>query len=98
MIYQLREYRISEASMDEWLAVWSSAIRPLRVRLGFEVVTAWVDPERQLFSWIIGHTGDFDHADKLYFESPERRAVDPDPARFIKEVSLRFISLVSCST
>jgi len=83
--YQLRIYTVKPGEMAEWLAEWSDKIVPLRRRLGFEIVGAWTIDETNRFVWIISHPGpqaweDVDHA---YYSSPERNALDPDPARHL---------------
>ena len=41
--------------------------------------------------WVISHDGDFEAADQAYSTSPERKALDPDPARNIAEVDARLM-------
>jgi hypothetical protein len=35
--------------------------------------------------WILEHDGDFTLADSRYYESPERKAVHPDPVRHLEK-------------
>jgi hypothetical protein len=58
---------------------------PLRRQFGFEILAAWASNEDDTFVWVVGHDGDFAAADREYYASPERAAVDPDPARHILE-------------
>ena len=53
--------------------------------LGFSVVGPWVEREASRFVWIIGYDGDIRAANDAYYASPERAAMDPDPARLIVE-------------
>lgn len=88
MVTQLRDYRIAAGSMDEWVALWRAKVVPIRRSVGFTVAAAWVLEEEDRFIWLLTHPGtwdDFARADERYFASPERAALDPDPARFIEE-------------
>lgn len=69
--------------MREWLEEWRQNVLPLRRRFGFDVLGAWVS--ESTFVWLLGHDADYDAADRAYYESDERRALDPDPARHIAE-------------
>jgi hypothetical protein len=64
---------------------------PLRERFGFRVEGAWTIPETDGFVWVISHDGDFEAADQAYSTSPERKALDPDPARNIAEIDARLM-------
>lgn len=94
MPYQIRDYRITPGAMSDWLDEWGAQILPLRTRLGFEVISAWSNPETNRFVWIIAHDGDFEEADRAYYESPERLGLSPNPARFIEENRSEFVSRV----
>ncbi len=82
--WQLRIYRIAPGAMDAFLDEWRASVRPLRESLGFEVLGPWVG-EDDRFVWLIAHD-DLEAADASYYASPERAALDPDPARLIEEV------------
>jgi hypothetical protein len=41
--------------------------------------------ETNQFVWILEHDGDFEVADSRYYDSPERKAVDPDPVRHLEK-------------
>jgi hypothetical protein len=86
---QLRIYRIEPGRLDDFAREWAGQVRPLRERLGFRVDGAWTVPEEDTFVWIVSHRGpgSFDEANQAYYDSPERKAFDPDPARLIAEVS-----------
>src|SRR5207249_946228 len=93
--WQLRRYKIREGSMDAWLEEWSRHIRPLRERLGFRVVGAWTAGATE-FIWILGYDGplSWTEADLAYYASPERKAIDPNPARHIEAAEEVMISPV----
>ena len=83
MHFQLREYTIEEGRLDDFVEIWRELICPLRVSLGFSVFGPWVDREASRFVWLLGFDGDIRAANERYNSSPERAAMDPDPARLI---------------
>ena len=93
MRFQLRDYRIKPGEMRDWVGEWSAHIRPLREKFGFQVVGAWVLAEQDRFLWILARE-DFEAADRRYYESAERRALDPDPARHLAVIEQHFMEPV----
>jgi hypothetical protein len=94
MTHQLRIYDIQEGALQGFTEVWREQVVPLRKRFGFEIVGAWLVEEANQFVWIIGHD-DFEAADKSYYDSPERAAMDPDPRRLIREADTRLMTSVA---
>jgi hypothetical protein len=82
---QIRIYRIEPGALGKFAQEWREKIAPLRRAFGFEILGAWASEEEETFVWIISHAGDFAEADRAYYLSPERAALDPDPARHILE-------------
>lgn len=82
MTWQLRLYSVREGEWDDWVREWSELIAPLRRELGFEVRGPW-RAEDGRFAWLIGHD-DFDAANQAYYDSPQRAALSPDPARHLE--------------
>ncbi len=74
--------------MEEWLKEWNDKIVPLRQRFGFRIVGAWKSEDGDRFVWILRWDGEgtFEDADQKYYNSPERKAIDPDPARHLLDV------------
>ncbi len=93
MRYQLRDYRISAGSMERFIDAWTAGVVPLRERFGFRFFEVWASPETGRFVWIIGHD-DFEQADEAYYRSPERSALDPDPAQWIEQACEEFVTRV----
>lgn len=93
MRYQLRQCRLEPGSLDQFVEEWRGGVLPLRREFGFEVLGAWVDPEKDCFVWVIRHE-DFETADQTYYGSPQRQALDPNPARLIVEARTRFVEPV----
>ncbi len=91
MQYQLRDYRITPGAMTEFVAEWKAQVVPLRKQAGFEIVSAWSSPETNRFVWIVAHQGDFEEADRIYYASPDRGELSPDPARFLTEARSEFV-------
>jgi hypothetical protein len=85
MEFQLREYRIEEGHLDDFVREWRELVLPLRVSRGFSVFGPWVEREASRFVWIVGYDGDISAANDAYYSSPEREAIDPDPARLVVE-------------
>ena len=86
MQFQLREYVVEDGRLDDFVREWRELVLPLRVALGFSVLGPWIDREGSRFVWMIGFDGDLDAANETYYSSPERAAMDPDPARLIAEI------------
>ena len=87
MATQLRDYRIREGSLDQWVEEWRGRIAPLRRELGFTIERAWVIEDESRFVWLLAHPGDwraFEAADRAYYDSPRRTSLDPNPARLIE--------------
>ena len=82
---QVRVYRIKPGALDSFEREWRQHVLPLRRKFGFEVLGAWASVEDDTFVWIVAHSEDFGTADRAYYASPERAALDPDPARHILE-------------
>ena len=84
MQWQLRMYRVKDGELETFTQEWRDQILPLRRSLGFEVVGPWLSDDGQ-FVWLIGHE-DIESADRTYYKSPERAALDPDPARHLTDI------------
>ena len=84
--WQLRDYGIAEGHLDEFLDAWTRGVLPLRRAAGFEV-QAWTVPGESRFVWLLAYDGPgtFAAGDEAYYDSPERTALDPDPAQWIVE-------------
>ena len=85
MTTQIRVFQIESGSVDAFVAEWRERVAPLRRRFGFEIVSAWASTDDDTFVWLLSHDGDFEQADRAYYASPERAALDPDPARLIQD-------------
>ncbi len=84
MEYELRIYEAKDGELDAFVAEWQEQVVPLRRAAGFDVVGGWRTDDGR-FVWILGFDGDFSAADAAYYESPARRAVEPDPARHLAQ-------------
>jgi NIPSNAP protein len=84
---QLRMYQIAPGKMAEFVREWRSGVVPLRKQFGFHLEGAWVVEGADTFVWIVRYDGDggFADADATYYGSPERKALQPSPARHIVE-------------
>jgi hypothetical protein len=91
MQFQLREYTVEDGRLDDFVREWRELVLPLRQALGFNVLGPWIERESNRFVWMIGFDGDLAAANEEYYASPQRAAMDPDPARLIAEI--RAVSL-----
>ena len=96
MTFQLREYTVKPGEMAEWIEEWRSRVVPLRIKAGFEVLGAWTVDGTDQFVWIIGYGGpkSWQEAEAGYYGSPERKALQPDPARHLAQTSARLMTSV----
>ncbi len=78
-------YTIKPGELDEFAQEWGEKILPLRLQSGFRVLGPWVIDETNQFIWILEHDGNFDIADSRYYDSPDRKKMNPDPARHIQK-------------
>jgi hypothetical protein len=90
---QLREYTIAPGRLDAFAELWNRSVRVLRQKKGFTIEGAWLIPSESRFLWIVSHDGPegWEAADRAYYDSPERKAMDPDPASFIVAKRTLFI-------
>ena len=97
MLVQLRVYTINRGVMDEWVEEWHEHIKPLRLKIGFEILGAWTVTETNQFLWVLSYDGpeSWDSLDQAYHQSKERRAMEPDPARHITRMEHFFMDPVS---
>lgn len=82
---ELRIYTIKPGEMGDWVDEWRRWIAPLRRQAGFEILGAWTIEAENWFVWILRYDGpkSWEEADAAYYASPERAAIQPDPARHI---------------
>ncbi len=86
MVIQLRDYRILEGSLDQFIKEWRTHLAPLRREIGFAIDGPWTVVGESRFVWLLTYPGDwdaFDAADERYCGSPQRSKIRPDPARLI---------------
>ena len=67
-----------------------------REKKGFVIEGAWKIPSEERFVWVVAYDGpdDWEAANRAYYDSPERKAMDPDPASFIVAQRTVFIDSV----
>ena len=82
---QLRIYTVKSGAMEQWLDEWRRLIVPLREKAGFQIVGAWTIEAENRFVWIIRYAGPktWEEAESSYYGSPERAAIQPNPARHL---------------
>ena len=84
--WQLRDYTIKDGESERFIEAWRNGVPALRRRFGFEV-QGWLVPDESRFVWILRYDGpgSFEEADRRYYDSPERLALEPDPAQWVAE-------------
>lgn len=96
MLTQIHIYTINRGGLDEFAAEWREKIKPLREKFGFRVSGGWKIQETHQFVWFLSRddSADWDTQNKAFYQSDERRALDPDPARHIARVEQYFVDSV----
>ncbi len=96
MVSQLRIYIINKGKLDEFVKAWSEGVYQLRLKKGFRIDGAWTIKENNQFVWILSYDGPEDWQTKQdqYYDSPERKALNPDPAQYVGSSEEWFISPV----
>jgi hypothetical protein len=93
---QLRRYTIRRGEGARFAKEWSQSVVPLRAEFGFRA-HGWLVEGGDEFVWILEHDGDraaFGAADKAYYASPQRRSLEPDPARLVADSSHDWVTTV----
>jgi NIPSNAP protein len=95
-VSQLRIYRIADGKLGEFVQEWLAGVVPLRRKMGFTVEGAWTVRGEDRFVWIVSYEGEesFEARNAEYYASPERKALEPNPARLIEESQELIISPV----
>ena len=88
MSVHVGRHRISEGKLDQFVEEWRSGVVPLREAFGFTFLGAWSLPQTHEFVWVVSHEGDFDEANRSYYESAERKSLTPDPAIHIEKATI----------
>lgn len=93
MPLQLRLYTINKGALAQFAQEWDEKIRPLREELGFRIQGVWTCESTNQFIWLMGYDGpsSWDEKDKAYFDSPQRKAMQSDPARHIARMEQYFV-------
>jgi hypothetical protein len=93
VITELREYRVREGAMDDFVQVFTEQVVPLRRRFGFIVEGAWRDDQASRFVWVVSHPAPdgWEAAMAPYLET-RAAEVNPDPGSFLAEVKSSFVA------
>jgi hypothetical protein len=93
MTRQFRLYRIRPGQVEPFLRTWREGVVPLRETYGYTVEGGWSSVDGDRFAWIVVYDGplSWEEAEERYYGSPERAALDPDPASFLEDVQTWFV-------
>jgi hypothetical protein len=96
MPLQLRIYTIKPGAMDIFIRDWKEKIQPLRLEIGCTIPAAWMSREADRFFWLMSYEGAdrWEDMERRYHKSPQRRSMDPDPARNIAHIEHFFLDPV----
>lgn len=97
---QLRIYTINRGKMEEFVRIWRQGVAPIRQKIGFKILGSWVIKENNQFLWLLSYDGpeEWDVKDREYFDSPERKGLEPNPAQLIARVEQYFVDPVEISS
>ena len=90
---QMRVYTINKGQMEPFVRVWQEKVVPARVKAGFSVSGVWVNRQTNQFVWVVSYDGPkaWEEVEKAYYDSPERKAFNPDPSSFIARMETYFV-------
>lgn len=96
MSTQLQIYTINRGRLHQFADEWKAQVLPLRIKHGFKVHDAWTIEESNQFAWLISYDGDksWESKEKAYYSSPEREAMNPNPARLIARTEQDFVKSI----
>ncbi len=96
MTVQLRLYTINRGCLRQFAEEWKASVLPLRLEHGFRVHDAWIIEETNQFAWLIGYDGPESWAakERAYYDSEERKAMAPNPARLIARPEQYFVESI----
>lgn len=84
MTAELRIYTINKGRLNDFVQAWAAGVYPLRLKKGYRIDGAWIIRERNEFVWLLSSDGDdWVAQERSYYASPERAAINPDPAQYI---------------
>ena len=90
---QIHIYTINRDSLDDFAAEWRDKIKPLREKFGFKVSGGCKVKETNQFVWFLSRdtSEDWQAQNQAFYQSEERRSLQPDPARHIARVEQYFV-------
>ena len=93
MATQLRLYTIDRDNLRQFAREWKETVLPLRLQHGFEIHRAWIIEQSNQFAWVIGcdENESWEAKERAYYDSPERRDMNPNPARLIARSEEYFV-------
>ena len=97
MTTELRDYRISDGRLDEFVAAWLEGVVPLRQRHGYRIDAAWLIRDEDRFLWLLSldvAPEEWEAHNDAYYADPARIALEPDPAQWVEHEERRFVELV----
>jgi len=96
MSTHLRIYTINRGRLHQFADEWKAQVLQLRIKYGFKIHDAWTIEKSNQFAWLISYDGDesWETKKKAYYSSPEREAMDPNPARLMARPEQHFVKSI----
>jgi hypothetical protein len=88
MTTELRDYRIIDGFLQQFVDEWRRGVVPLRRAHGYRIDGAWTIPTENRFVWLLTldvPENGWEGRNAAYYADPAREGLDPDPARLISE-------------
>lgn len=94
---QMRIYTIKKNELYTFVEEWEKLIKPLRMKIGFNISNAWISNVKNQFIWIMSldDNKDWESLDKDYHNSDDRKNMNPNPARNIIKMENFFIEEIN---
>ena len=91
MIHQLRTYTIQSGSMNDWVELFETHIRPVNQRLGIHIIGTWLNQDHNEFIWLrrFSSEDEIEALEAAYFASPERQALGDRPQQLIQHMDIK---------
>ena len=97
MLQQLRIYKIEQGKYDEFLQHWLTGVYPARQAFGWDI-QAWTVRETGELVWLLSldcTLEEWQQQERIYYDSPERKSLNPDPGSYVVTKEERWIEALS---
>lgn len=94
MIAEVRIYTANKGKLDDFVKLWNERLAPIHEQYGLKILGAWVNRPQNEFIWIrvFENEADRDAKTKIYFDSPERKAIGDLPQSCLAKTEVRTVA------